>query len=134
MSQERLVAGLAGSFAALAALLTALGLYGVTAYQVSSRRMEMGVRLALGGSSRQVIALVLRQVLWLVLIGAAAGLVLCLWLSPLANSLLYGLGPRDPATLAASAALLVSVAALAAWWPARLASRITLTELLRPRG
>ena len=129
--QERLVAMLSGFFGALALLLAGIGLYGVTAYAVSRRRTEIGIRLALGAQPGGVIRLVLRRVALLVGAGVVAGGLTSLWAARFAGSLLYGLQPRDPWTLGAAAAVLVGVGALAGWLPARRASRIDPARVLR---
>jgi len=108
LTQERIVAMLSGFFGALALLLAGLGLYGVTSYAVTRRRTEIGIRMALGAAPAGVVRLVLARV-----------------------TLLYGLEPRDPATLAGSAAALAAVGALAGWLPAHRASRIDPAQVLR---
>ena len=129
--RERLVAMLAGFFGALALLLAGIGLYGVTAYTVSRRKPELGVRLALGADGRRIVRLVLGRVALLVGLGVAAGTVMSLWASRFVASLLWGLGPRDAATLAGAAGVLLLVGLLAAWLPARRAARIDPAEVLR---
>ena len=131
LTQERLVATLAGFFGVLGLLLAAVGLYGVTSYAVTSRRAEIGIRMALGASSGGVVAMVLRRVAWLVGIGIALGAGLSAWATTYVRTLLYGLEPRDPWTFAGAALLLTLVAALAAWLPARRASRIDPMQVLR---
>jgi ABC-type antimicrobial peptide transport system permease subunit len=131
LSQERLVAALASFFGVLGLLLAAVGLYGVTSHAVTSRRGEIGIRMALGASAEGVVRLVLRQTAWLVAIGLAAGAAVTLWATKFVASLLFGLTPRDPATFAAAAGLLIVVAAIAAWLPARRASRIDPMQVLR---
>ncbi|HEV2983813.1 MAG TPA: FtsX-like permease family protein [Vicinamibacterales bacterium] len=108
-----------------------LGLYGVTSYTVSRRRGEIGIRMALGAAPERVIRLVLGRVSALVGIGLVVGAGLSLWVSQFVSTLLYGLEPRDPTTLAASAAVLAAVGAIAGWLPARRASRIDPAEVLR---
>jgi putative ABC transport system permease protein len=129
--QERLVALLAGFFGGLALLLAALGLYGVTAYAVSRRRHEIGIRMALGAAPAGVVRLVLRRVFVLVGIGVVIGTAASMWASQFVASLLYGLEPRDPATLIGAILALTGVGALAGWLPARRASRIEPAEVLR---
>ena len=131
LTQERLVATLAGFFGVLGLLLAAVGLYGVTAYAVTSRRAEIGIRMALGASASGVVALVLRRVAWLVRAGIVLGAGLSMWAARFITTLLYGLEARDPVTFAAAATLLMLVAALAAWLPARRASRIDPMRVLR---
>ncbi len=131
LAQDRLVAMLSGFFGALALLLAALGLYGVTAYAVARRRTEIGIRMALGAPASRVVRLVLARVAWLVAAACSIGAVISLSASTLIASLLYGLAPRDPSTLASAAVTLIAVAALAAWLPAYRASRIDPAQVLR---
>jgi predicted permease len=131
LTQERLVATLAGFFGVLGLVLAAVGLYGVTSHAVTSRRTEIGIRMALGASADGVVRLVLARVAWLVGSGVVLGACLSAWAATFVRTLLYGLDARDPSTFAAAAALLVLVAALAAWVPARRASRIDPMRVLR---
>jgi putative ABC transport system permease protein len=131
ITQERVVAMLAAFFGALALLLAGLGLYGVTSYAVSRQRTEIGIRLALGSAPGRVVRLVMSRVTLLVAAGIAVGAGASLWVFPFASSLLYGVEPRDPATLAGSAAVLAAVGALAGWLPAFRASRIDPAQVLR---
>jgi predicted permease len=129
--RERLLAILSAFFGALALLLAGLGLYGVVAYAVSRRRMEIGIRMALGASGAGVIQLVVRRVAAVVLLGIVVGGALGLWASRLVQAQLFGLAPDDGATFAGAATVLVLVAALASWWPAYRASRIDPARVLR---
>jgi len=131
VTQERIVAMLSGFFGGLALLLAGLGLYGVTAYTVSRRRTEIGIRMALGAAPGSVIKLVLSRVTAQVALGVAIGGAMSLWASKFVATLLYGLEPRDLTTLIGAAVVLGSVAALAAWLPARRAARIDPAEVLR---
>jgi putative ABC transport system permease protein len=132
MVQEKLVAILSGFFGGLALLLAAVGLYGVTAYGVSRRRTEIGVRMALGAEPSRVVALVLGRVAWLVGAGVIIGGSISYWAAKyVAPALLFGLHPRDPATLITAALVLVVVGLITAWLPARRASRIDPTQVLR---
>jgi putative ABC transport system permease protein len=131
LTQERLVAILAGFFGALALLLAGLGLYGVTSYAVSRRRIEIGIRMALGAAPGGVVRLVLSRVTLLVAIGVILGAGVSVWASQFVATLLYGLEPRDPATLIGSAVVLAAVGGLAGWLPARRASRLDPAEVLR---
>lgn len=120
---DRMISILSASFALLATLLAAIGLYGVLAYSVSQRTREIGVRMALGASSRNVQRMVLRQVSMMIGIGAFVGALLALALGKAAQSMLFGLEGHDPIVFA-SAVLLLSVIAFAAGWlPAQRASR-----------
>jgi putative ABC transport system permease protein len=131
LAQDRLVALLSGFFGALALLLAALGLYGVTAYAVARRRTEIGIRIALGASSSDVVRLVLARLAQLVSAGVIVGAAVSLWASTLIASLLYGMAPRDPVTLAGAAVTLATVAALAGWLPAYRASSVDPAQVLR---
>ncbi|HEV3062155.1 MAG TPA: ABC transporter permease [Vicinamibacterales bacterium] len=131
LAQDRVIALLSGFFGALALLLAAVGLYGVTAYAVARRRTEIGIRMALGAAPASVVRLVLWRVTLLVGLGVLAGAVVSLWASKLVASLLYGLEPRDPATLASAAVILAAVSAMAGCLPAWRASRIDPAEVLR---
>jgi putative ABC transport system permease protein len=131
LTQERLVALLSGFFGGLALLLAGLGLYGVTSYAVTRRQTEIGIRMALGAAPGGVVRLVLARVTLLVGIGGAVGAGLSVWAAKFVATLLYGLQPRDPATIVASAAVLAAVGALAGWVPAYRASRIDPAQVLR---
>jgi ABC-type antimicrobial peptide transport system permease subunit len=125
---------LLSGFAAVALLLAGLGTYGVIAYSVALRRYEIGVRVALGAGDRSVMLLVLREAVMI----AAIGLVLGLGASALAGralrSVLFGVSPTDPTSLAVTALLLVVVALLASMLPARRALRVDPLEALRADG
>jgi predicted permease len=131
LTQERVIAMLAGFFGVLALLLAALGLYGVTAYAVSRRRTEIGIRIALGAARAGVVRLVLGRVTMLVCAGLLLGTGVSVWASRLAASLLYGVDARDPLTLVGAAVILAAVGALAGWLPAWRASRIDPAVVLR---
>lgn len=122
VARPRLNLLLLGGFAALALLLAAIGLYGVIAYSVTQRRAEIGVRVALGASRPDVLRLVVGQGVRLTLAGLLVGLAGALVLTRLMSSLLFGVEPTDPLTLAAVAALLTAVALLASWIPAHRAA------------
>jgi putative ABC transport system permease protein len=129
--RERLLAWLSGFFGAVAILLAALGLYGVTAYAVARRRAEIGIRMALGATQSGVVRLVLSRVTMMVAIGVAVGAGISLWASTFVATLLYGLEPRDPVTLAGAVLVLGVVGLAAGWLPAHRASRIDPAEVLR---
>ena len=129
--QERLMAELAGFFGAVALLLSAIGLYGVTSCTVTARRTEIGIRLALGAAPAAVVRLMLARVAVFVVVGTVAGLSAAVWLSRFVAPLLYGLEARDPATLAGAVVTLASVAAAAAWIPASRRVRVDPSRALR---
>jgi predicted permease len=129
--RERLVATLATFFGALALLLVSIGLYGVIAYSVQRRTREIGIRVSLGAPQAAVVWMVMRQCVWVVAAGLGAGLPLALWVTRLAKSLLFGVAPDDPATLACAMLILIIVAALAAYLAARRAARVDPMLALR---
>lgn len=124
-------AGLLGGFGLLALFLAAIGVYGVTAYLVGQRTVEVGIRAALGATPRDVLRLMMRQTLWLVGIGLAIGLAAGVGLGALASGWLYGVGPLDPITLLGAGALLLAVAGLGTWIPARRALAVDPLVALR---
>ncbi len=131
LAQERLVATLSGFFGVLALLLAGVGLYGVTSYAVNRRRSELGIRLALGAAPGGIVRLVVARVFLLVGLGVLIGAAASLWASRFVATLLYGLEPRDPATLIGAAIMLAATGAAAAWVPAWRASRIDAARVLR---
>jgi predicted permease len=131
IGRERLMAVLSVFFGVLAMLLTSIGLYGILAYAVTRRTGEIGVRMALGAQRHNVIWLVLRETLGHVAAGIAVGIVAVLATARLVASLLYGVRPRDPATLLMAVFALAITAAVAAWLPARRATRLDPMTALR---
>jgi len=131
VAQERIVAALSGFFGVLAVLLAILGLYGVTSYAVTRQRTAIGIRLALGAPPRSIVRLVLSTVAVQVGLGIAAGVAATLWTGRFVASLLYGLTPHDPATIAGAAIALAAVGAVAGGVPAVRASRIDPVRTLR---
>ena len=129
--QERVLAALSSGFGVLAAVLTVVGLYGLVAYSVARRSTEIGVRIALGATRRDILRLVLREVGVLLAIGAAAGCLLALSAGRAAASLLFRVTPYDPAALAGAVAAMAIVAVLASYVPARRATRIEPVDTLR---
>jgi len=130
-SESRFRALLAGIFAALAALLTALGLFGVLAYAVSQRTHEIGVRMSIGAGRQDISVLVLRQGLRLTAAGMAIGLAAALFSTRYVSSLLFEVTPNDPTTLAAVCALIGLLALVACYLPARRATRVDPMRVLR---
>jgi putative ABC transport system permease protein len=129
--RERLLAMLSSAFGGLALLLACLGLYGLMAYAVARRTSEIGIRMALGAGRSHVISMVLRETGWLVLAGITAGIPLALWTARYAKALLYEVTPADPLTMGAAAVVLMGVAAIAGYLPARRASRVDPMVALR---
>jgi len=123
LSAPRLAARFLGGFSVVALVLASLGLYGVVSFAVGRRMLEVGVRMALGARSQQVVWLVLREVAVLVCVGVVLGLGLSLTATSALSGLLFGVSPNDPVTLAAVAAVLLVVALGAALIPARRAAR-----------
>jgi putative ABC transport system permease protein len=122
---------LLGLFAALALVLTTIGLYGSISYWVTQRTREIGIRMALGANRSEVLWLVLKQGMTLAVFGVAAGLVAAFGLTRLLSKMLFGIAPNDPATFAAVLLLLTLVAALACMIPARRAASVEPMQALR---
>jgi putative ABC transport system permease protein len=131
LDQRRLSTWLLSLFSAGALLLALLGIYATLAYSVAQRTREIGVRMALGARAEGVVRLVIRQGMRLAALGATLGVLLALLLGRVIEGLLYGVGPHDPATIAAVAVLLLGAALLACWIPARRASRVDPLIALR---
>ena len=129
--QERLMATLSGFFGALAAVLAVIGLYGVISYMVARRTNEIGIRMALGADGRGIVRLILREAVLLLSIGLAVGVGLSLATARTASSMLFGLKPYDPATLAFAIATLAVVAIAASYIPARRAAGVDPMVALR---
>jgi ABC-type lipoprotein release transport system permease subunit len=131
LTRERLMATLSGFFGGLAVLIATIGLYGVMSYMVTRRRVEIGVRMALGADAGSVVRMLVREAGVLLLAGLVIGGVLSVYAARIGNTLLYGLQPGDPATLALAMTALASVTLLAGWIPAIRASRVDPTTALR---
>ena len=129
--QERFFATMLAFFAGLAMLMATVGLYGVMAYTVSRRTHELGIRMALGASAREIRGMVLLQSGRLVGAGLAIGIAAAVLLTRLLEKQLYGVKPADPQTLASVSALLVGAALLASYLPARRATRVDPILALR---
>ncbi len=131
LTRQRFYATVMGVFAAIAVLLSAVGIYGVLAYAVGQRTREFGVRTALGARSRDVLALVLRQGLRLTSIGIGIGLAGAMALTRYVEGMLYDVTPLDPLTYVAVVALFAAVTSIASYVPARRATRIDPLTALR---
>jgi predicted permease len=131
VQNERIIADLTAGFGVLALVLASIGIYGILAYSVSRRTSEIGIRMALGARPAMVLGMVLREAAWMALIGVITGLGVALGMGRLIASMLYGLKPWDPATLAGAALILTAVALGASWIPARRAANINPIQALR---
>ncbi|MGC4050218.1 MAG: ABC transporter permease [Paludibaculum sp.] len=129
--QERSLALLSGFFGVLALLLASIGLYGMLAYTVNRRRGEIGIRIALGARPGHVVGLVLRDVVWMIAAGVVAGGVAAYSSAHVVESLIYGVKPNDPATLATAAGMLAVTGLLAGLVPARRAAATNPMSTLR---
>jgi ABC-type antimicrobial peptide transport system permease subunit len=131
ISRERMIALLSSFFGLFALLLAGLGLYGVMAYAVSRRTREIGVRMALGAQPGNVLWLVLRETLLLVAIGIAIGLPAALAATRLTKGLLFGLTANDPLTITLAPLVMIAIAAMAGYLPARRAAQVDPMVALR---
>jgi predicted permease len=131
LGARRFAAQLVGGFAVLSLLLTSIGIYGVLAYMVGQRSHELGIRMALGATRRQILALILGRGAVLAGVGVFAGVVLSASAASMIASVLYGVRPHDPAVFLAVPVLLLAVAVLASYLPARRATRIDPIRALR---
>lgn len=131
MADERALAQLAGGFGVLALVLASIGIYGIMAYAVNTRTAEIGLRIALGARTGQVLSRILREAFWLTSAGIIFGLIAALWLTRFIRVMLYGLGNMDSFTVGGAALLLLSASLVAAFAPALRASRIDPIRALR---
>lgn len=123
MSHEQLISSLTGIFSVLALLLAAIGLYGVMSYSVVRRTNEIGIRLALGAQTKVLLWMVLRESVVLLAIGLAVGLPLTLVSTRLIREQLFGLSAMDPTTISVAILVVAAMTLLAAWLPARRATK-----------
>jgi predicted permease len=131
LTRERFIAQLGGFFSLCALSLACIGLYGVMSYATTRRTQEIGIRIALGAQSPDVIRLVLHETLWLVTVGIAIGLVAALAATRLVTNLLFGLTPNDPLTIAVAVLVMLTTALLACFVPARRATKVDPIIALR---
>ncbi|MGH9865690.1 MAG: FtsX-like permease family protein, partial [Candidatus Acidiferrales bacterium] len=131
LSQERLFARLTTVFGLLALLLAMIGLYGTMAYSVTRKTHEIGIRMALGAKPADILGMVIRQGIGLTLMGVAIGVVAALGVTRLVSSMIFGVTPYDPITFITVAVVLVAVALVACYLPARRAMRVDPIEALR---
>jgi ABC-type antimicrobial peptide transport system permease subunit len=131
LTQERLFATLSSFFGILAMLLVCIGLYGVTSYGVSRRTNEIGIRMALGATAPRVKAMVLREMMLMVGIGAVIGLGAAFATTRLVTSMLFGLAANDPLTVVVSVGVMVAVTGIAGYIPARRAAAVDPMIALR---
>jgi len=131
LARQRFTTLLLGVFAALAVLLAAVGIYGVMSYSMAQRTREIGIRMALGAQKRDVLKLAVGQGLKLVAIGVVIGLIGALALTRVMTSLLFNVSATDPATLVTISLILVAVALLASYIPARRAAKVDPLIALR---
>jgi putative ABC transport system permease protein len=131
LARPRFYATLLGIFAAVAGGLAVVGIYGVLAYAVTQRTHEIGIRMAIGARRGQVLSLVLRQAALLILIGSVLGLAGALTVTGYLTTMLFGLTPLDPLTFVGMSLLLVLVASVASYVPARRATKVDPLIALR---
>jgi predicted permease len=131
LQEERLFVSLTSGFGLLALALACVGIYGIMAYSVANRRNEIGIRMAVGAQPGQVRGMILRESTWLAVAGIVVGVGAALLFTRLIKSMLYGIQPWDPPTLAGGVLILLTVALAAGWIPARRAARVQPMEALR---
>jgi putative ABC transport system permease protein len=134
LTGARQPAWIIGAFAAVAALLAALGLYGVLSHSVTQQRREIGIRMALGARSRDVLSHVLRSALSMITLGLVLGLLGAFALTRVMESLLFQVSPLDPLALGVACVAMISIGLLAGFLPARRATRVNPIAVLRDEG
>jgi ABC-type antimicrobial peptide transport system permease subunit len=131
MANETLISYLSSFFSLLALSLAAIGLYGVMTYNVLRRATEIGIRMALGAPSREVLWMILQEALVLLTVGVAIGIPATLGATHFIQSQLFGLGPSDPLALGAAILVITAVTLISAYFPARRATRVDPMMALR---
>jgi ABC-type antimicrobial peptide transport system permease subunit len=131
MQQDRFAMLLVALFAAAGLVTAATGVYALLAYTVAQRRREIAIRMAIGASSSSVAWLIVMESLTLALVGCVVGAAGVAAVSRLARSVLFGIAPQDPLTLATTAAVLLTAVLTASWLPARRAARINPASAMR---
>ena len=131
LRQDRLFAALSSIFGVLALVLASIGLYGVRAHAVARRTSEIGIRMALGATKTAIMQLVARETAWIAGIGTAVGLFGAFVTARAIRGMLFGLAPNDPATFAMAAAVLIFIAVIAGYLPARRAAQVDPLNALR---
>ena len=129
--EQRLIAGMAVTAATLAMALAAIGLFGLLAYSVSSRVREIGVRMSVGATNREVIRMIVREGLVVAIPGVLIGIPLALAAAWTLRAQLHGVSAADPCTIAGAALVFTATAAIASWLPARRAAKIEPIDALR---
>ena len=131
VAQPRFAMVLLAAFATIALTLAIVGIYGVISYAVSRRTQEIGIRMALGAESKDVVGLMIRQGMIMALLGVVVGVGLALSMGRVMEGILYGVQPQDPATFIAVPVLFAAVALVACWIPAARAARVDPANALR---
>ena len=131
VAPRRLITNLLGGFSSLALVLASIGLYGVIAYSVGQRTHEIGIRLAIGAQRSHVLRLIVGEGLKMAMIGVALGLIAAWFVTRVLKNMLFGVSATDPFIFAINAAIMIAVAALACWLPARRATKVDPMEALR---